>query len=170
MEPNYTVRCPKKTLTIYENYISLFGLFCFSPPQHIVAAVASPSSYLHFRQERTMANKIAMLLSEAMNSNAVINTCLGVSFVVLGLRSDKQQKYVEALQEQKESLLKSNKEMKVTMWEWKQQLFAEAATSSASAVVPLSTLKGIYGEVTTTTQSGDTVKEDPKVSTPTIMV
>ncbi|XP_024006184.1 uncharacterized protein LOC18010423 [Eutrema salsugineum] len=117
-----------------------------------------------------MANKIAMLLSEAMNSNAVINTCLGVSFVVLGLRSDKQQKYVEALQEQKESLLKSNKEMKVTMWEWKQQLFAEAATSSASAVVPLSTLKGIYGEVTTTTQSGDTVKEDPKVSTPTIMV
>lgn len=96
-----------------------------------------------------------MLLSEAMNNNAVINTCLGVSFVVLGLRSDKQQKYVEALQEQKESLSKSNKEMKVTMWEWKQQLFAEAGSAGNSAVVPLSTLKAIYGEVTTTTQSGN---------------
>ena len=99
-----------------------------------------------------MANKIAMLVSEAMNSNAVINTCLGVSFVVLGVRSDKQQKYVEALQEQKDSLSKSNKEMKVQMWEWKQQLFAEAASAATSAVVPLSTLKAIYGEVTT--QSG----------------
>ncbi|CAA7048130.1 unnamed protein product [Microthlaspi erraticum] len=117
-----------------------------------------------------MANKIAMLLSEAMNSNAVINTCLGVSFVVLGLRSDKQQKYVEALQEQKESLFKSNKEMKVTMWEWKQQLFAEAASAGNSAVVPLSTLKAIYGEVTTTTQPGDAVKEEAKVSAPRIMV
>ncbi|CAH2036067.1 unnamed protein product [Thlaspi arvense] len=116
-----------------------------------------------------MANKIAMLLSEAMNNNAVINTCLGVSFVVLGLRSDKQQKYVEALTEQKESLLKSNKEMKVTMWEWKQQLFAEAAASSG-VVVPLSTLKAIYGEVTTTTQPGDTVREESNVSIPRIMV
>ncbi|KAJ0262592.1 hypothetical protein HA466_0031130 [Hirschfeldia incana] len=117
-----------------------------------------------------MANKIAMLVSEAMNSNAVINTCLGVSFVVLGVRSDKQQKYVEALQEQKDSLSKSNKEMKVQMWEWKQQLFAEATSAGASAVVPLSTLKAIYGEVTTTTQSGEAVKEESKVSTPRIMV
>ncbi|CAN6909443.1 unnamed protein product, partial [Brassica oleracea] len=115
-----------------------------------------------------MANKIAMLVSEAMNSNAVINTCLGVSFVVLGVRSDKQQKYVEALQEQKDSLSKSNKEMKVQMWEWKQQLFAEAASAATSAVVPLSTLKAIYGEVTT--QSGVAVKEESKVSTPRIMV
>lgn len=97
-----------------------------------------------------MANKIAMLVSEARNKNAVINTCLGVSFVVLGLSSDKQQKYVEALQEQKDSLFKSNKEMKVTMWHWKQQLFADTST----VVVPLSTLKAIYGEVTTNTQSG----------------
>jgi hypothetical protein len=118
-----------------------------------------------------MANKIAMFLSEAMNNNAVINTCLGVSFVVLGLRSDKQQKYVEALAEQKESLFKSNKAMKLTMWEWKQQLFAEAASAGNAAVVPLSTLKAIYGEVTTTTnQSGDTAKEDSKVSTPKIMI
>ncbi|VVB00935.1 unnamed protein product [Arabis nemorensis] len=117
-----------------------------------------------------MANKIAMFLSEAMNSNAVINTCLGVSFVVLGLRSDKQQNHVEALQEQKESLFKSNKEMKVTMWEWKQQLFAEAASAGDSAVVPLSALKAIYGEVTTASQSGDTAKEESKGSTPTIMV
>ncbi|KAG7594443.1 hypothetical protein ISN45_Aa01g031930 [Arabidopsis thaliana x Arabidopsis arenosa] len=117
-----------------------------------------------------MANKIAMFLSEAMNNNVVINTCLGVSFVVLGLRSDKQQKYVEALAEQKDSLFKSNKEMKVTMWEWKQQLFAEAASAGNAAVVPLSSLKAIYGEVTTTTQSGDTAKEESKVSTPKIMI
>ncbi|XP_010456326.1 PREDICTED: uncharacterized protein LOC104737767 [Camelina sativa] len=113
-----------------------------------------------------MANKIAMFLSEAINNNAVINTCLGVSFVVLGLRSDQQHKYVEALAEHKDSLSKSNKAMKVTMWEWKQQLFAEAA----SAVVPLSTLKAIYGEVTATTQSGDTAKQESKVSTPKIMI
>ncbi|XP_010479235.1 PREDICTED: uncharacterized protein LOC104758115 [Camelina sativa] len=117
-----------------------------------------------------MANKIAMFLSEAINNNAVINTCLGVSFVVLGLRSDQQQKYVEALAEQKDSLSKSNKAMKVTMWEWKQQLFAEAASAGASAVVPLSTLKAIYGEVIATTQSGDTAKEESKVSTPKIMI
>lgn len=108
-----------------------------------------------------MANKIAMLVSEARNKNAVINTCLGVSFIVLGLRSDKQQKYVEALQEQKDSLFKSNKEMKVTMWHWKQQLFADTST----VVVPLSTLKAIYGEVTTNTQSGETVKEESRMST-----
>ncbi|EFH54601.1 hypothetical protein ARALYDRAFT_324508 [Arabidopsis lyrata subsp. lyrata] len=117
-----------------------------------------------------MANKIAMFLSEAMNNNVVISTCLGVSFVVLGLRSDKQQKYVEALAEQKDSLFKSNKEMKVTMWEWKQQLFADAASAGNAAVVPLSKLKAIYGEATTTTQSGDTTKEESKVSTPKIMI
>ncbi|CAG7868243.1 unnamed protein product [Brassica rapa] len=118
-----------------------------------------------------MANKIAMLVSEAMNKNAVINTCLGVSFVVLGLRSDKQQKYVEALQEQKDSLFKSNKEMKVTMWHRKQQLFAEATSAGPSTVVvPLSTLKAIYSEVTTNTQSGETVKEESKMSTSRIMV
>ncbi|RID57039.1 hypothetical protein BRARA_F00445 [Brassica rapa] len=119
-----------------------------------------------------MANKIAMLVSEAMNKNAVINTCLGVSFVVLGLRSDKQQKYVEALQEQKDSLFKSNKEMKITMWHWKQRLFAEAtsAGTSTTVAVPLSTLKAIYGEVTTNTQSGETVKEESKMSTSGIMV
>lgn len=103
-----------------------------------------------------MANKIAMLVSEARNKNAVINTCLGVSFVILGLRSDKKQKYVEALQEQKDSLFKSNKEMKVTMWHWKQKLFAEATSAGPSTVVvPLSTLKAIYSEVTTNTQSGN---------------
>lgn len=115
-----------------------------------------------------MANKIAMFLSEAMNSNAVINTCLGVSFVVLGLRSDKQQKYVEALQEQKESLFKSNKEMKVTMWELKQQLFAEATSAGDSAVVPLSALKSIYGEATTTTQSGNYSQSSLLLSLPII--
>ncbi|CAN8321202.1 unnamed protein product [Cochlearia groenlandica] len=117
-----------------------------------------------------MANKIAMFLSEAMNNNAVINTCLGVSLVVLGLRSDKQQKYVESLLEQKDSLLKSNKAMKIAMWEWKQQLFAEAVSAGDSAVVPLSTLKAIYGEATVTAPSSDTVKEESKVSAPRIMV
>ncbi|XP_013590566.1 uncharacterized protein BNAC06G01780D isoform X3 [Brassica napus] len=80
-----------------------------------------------------MANKIAMLVSEARNKNA----------------------------EQKDSLFKSNKEMKVTMWHWKQQLFADTST----VVVPLSTLKAIYGEVTTNTQSGETVKEESRMST-----
>ncbi|KAG2305131.1 hypothetical protein Bca52824_033782 [Brassica carinata] len=93
-----------------------------------------------------------------MNKNAVINTCLGVSFVVLGLRSVNQQKY-------------SNKELKVTMWHWKQQLFAEATSAGTSTVVvTLSTLKAIYGEATTTTQSGETVEEESKMSTSRIMV
>ncbi|EOA17800.1 hypothetical protein CARUB_v10006194mg, partial [Capsella rubella] len=98
-----------------------------------------------------MANKIAFFLSEAVNNNAVLNTCLGVSFVVLGLRSHQQQIYVEALAEQKVLLFKSNKEINVAMWEGKQLLFAEA--DAPEGVVSLSTLKAIYGEVTTTTHS-----------------
>lgn len=55
-----------------------------------------------------------------------------------------QQKDIEALEAEKDSLRKSNKAMKKTMWDWKQQLFAEA--ESDAALVPLARLKAIYGE------------------------
>ncbi|KAG2305079.1 hypothetical protein Bca4012_064156 [Brassica carinata] len=73
---------------------------------------------------------------------------------------------------QNDSLFKSNKELKVTMWHWKQQLFAEATSAGTSTVVvPLSTLKAFYGEATTTTQSaGETVEEESKMSPSRIIV
>lgn len=84
------------------------------------------------------------LLMKATNNNFVIHTCLIGSFTALCVRSFNQQKDIEALEAQKESLIKSNKAMKKTMWEWKQQLYAEATTDAA--LVPLAQLQAIYGE------------------------
>lgn len=90
------------------------------------------------------ANRIVNAAIRAVNNNAVINVCLVGSFVALGVRSLNQQKYIEALEAEKDSLVKSNKAMKKAMWDWKQQLFAEA--ESHEALVPLARLKAIYGE------------------------
>lgn len=62
-----------------------------------------------------------------------------------------QQRDIEALEVQKDSLVKSNKAVKKTIWDWKQQLYAEASVENA--VVSLSNLKAIYGEAPTL-QSG----------------
>ncbi|KAI4388072.1 hypothetical protein MLD38_000439 [Melastoma candidum] len=89
-------------------------------------------------------NRVLSLLMKATNNNAVIHTCLGCSFIALCVRSINQQKEIEALEAQKESLVNSNKAMKKTVWEWKQQLYAEASTDAA--LVPLAQLQAIFGE------------------------
>ncbi|XP_022766345.1 uncharacterized protein LOC111311236 [Durio zibethinus] len=108
------------------------------------------------------ANKLVALATRAANNNVVINVCLVTSFAVLGIRSLNQQKVIEALEAEKESLTKTNKAMKNTMWDWKQQLFAEA--TSNTPLVPLANLKIIYGESPSPpiVMSGDTAKEGAK--------
>ncbi|XWS25149.1 hypothetical protein CRYUN_Cryun27aG0045800 [Craigia yunnanensis] len=105
------------------------------------------------------ANKLVALASRAANSNVVIDVCLVTSFAVLGIRSLNQQKVIEALEAEKASLSQTNKAMKKTMWDWKQQLFAEA--TSDSPIVPLANLKAIYGEAPTP-PIGDAGKEVAK--------
>lgn len=90
------------------------------------------------------ASRLVGALMKATNNNTVIDICLVGSFLALCYRSVKQQKDIEAMEAEKNTLIKSNKDMKKAMWDWKQQLFAEA--SSESALVPLSRLKVIYGE------------------------
>lgn len=67
------------------------------------------------------------------------------------MRSVQQQKNMEVLEAEKDSLLKSNKAMKKDMWDWKQQLFAEAELPNP--LIPLSKIKAIYGDVQTTTST-----------------
>ncbi|KAK9096044.1 hypothetical protein Sjap_021541 [Stephania japonica] len=82
------------------------------------------------------------------NNNTIINAFLVASFVALGVRSVNQQRLIDSLQAEKQSLIKTNKSIKKTMWEWKQQLFADASDSpsSPSSPVSLAKLKSIYGE------------------------
>ncbi|GLT61166.1 hypothetical protein SLA2020_338900 [Shorea laevis] len=108
------------------------------------------------------ANRVVSAAKKATNNNAVINVCLVGSFAALAVRSVSQQRNIEALEAHKDSLTHSNKAMKKAMWEWKQQLFAEAS-STDSALVPLARLKAIYGEAVEP-QIGDTLKEDAKSS------
>lgn len=69
---------------------------------------------------------------------------------------------MEVLEAEKDSLLKSNKAMKKDMWDWKQQLFAEAELPNP--LIPLSKIKAIYGDVqtTTSTSGGDAHNGDGK--------
>ncbi|KAK6939874.1 hypothetical protein RJ641_029405 [Dillenia turbinata] len=82
-----------------------------------------------------MASRVVELANRAANNNTVVNVFLLGLFGALCARSVSQQRNIEALEVEKESLIKSNKAMKKTMWDWKQQLFAEATTDYA--VVPL---------------------------------
>ncbi|XP_021900685.1 uncharacterized protein LOC110816699 isoform X1 [Carica papaya] len=107
------------------------------------------------------ANKIGALATRLIDNKTAINVFLGGSFLALGVRSLNQQKDIEALEAEKESLIKSNKAIREAMWNWKQQLFAEATAAADNALVPLSKLKAIYGEASTP-QSGDAGKEDVK--------
>lgn len=85
-------------------------------------------------------NRVMSIAGRAANNNTVINVLLVGSFVALTMRSVNQQRDIEALEAEKESLVKTNKALKKTMWDWKQQLFAEPQP------VPLARLKAIYGE------------------------
>ncbi|KZV16565.1 hypothetical protein F511_11397 [Dorcoceras hygrometricum] len=91
--------------------------------------------------------QIASALNRVANSNAVLNTLLAGALAALAMRSMVQQRSVEALEAEKDALLESNKIIKKTIWNWKQLLYAEAEANPPEALVPLSTLKAIYGEV-----------------------
>ncbi|VFQ75537.1 unnamed protein product [Cuscuta campestris] len=84
--------------------------------------------------------------NKAASSNTVVNAFLLSIFGALSARSFKQQRNIEALEAEKNSLVESNKSMRKTMWDWKQQLYAEAESLSSHALVPLSKLKAIYGD------------------------
>ncbi|GFP89799.1 hypothetical protein PHJA_001123700 [Phtheirospermum japonicum] len=93
--------------------------------------------------------QVMSALNRAANSNAVINTALVAVFGTLAARSMVQERTIAALEAEKDSLLKENKVIKNTIWDWKQKLYAEAEANPQNALVPLSTLKSIYGEVVT---------------------
>jgi len=95
-------------------------------------------------KEMEFVNRIVDIAARAANNNTLINVCLVASFATLGVRSMNQQWTIEALEAEKESLAKSNKSIRRTIWNWKQQLYAEASTDSS--VVPLARLKAIYGD------------------------
>ncbi|GMH21615.1 hypothetical protein Nepgr_023457 [Nepenthes gracilis] len=102
-----------------------------------------------------LATRAANMATRLINSNTFMNIFLIGSFAALSVRSVNQQKDIEALEAEKVSLIKSNKAMKMVMWDWKQQLFSEASSSPDSAIVPLARLKVIYGEAATVPGSGD---------------
>lgn len=91
-----------------------------------------------------MAGRAMNLATRVINNNICVDVFLGGCFVALGVRSANQQRDIETLEAQNESLIQSNKALKKSIWESKQTLYAEA--SSPSAIVPLSKLKAIYGE------------------------
>ncbi|XP_030445237.1 uncharacterized protein LOC115667835 [Syzygium oleosum] len=105
------------------------------------------------------ANRALAALTKVANNNVVIDVCLVGAFAALCARSVNQQRYIESLEAEKDTLVKSNKATKKAMWDWKQQLFAEAV--SDSALLPLDKLKVIYGEAPAP-QPGNTVGEDAK--------
>ncbi|CAI0395571.1 unnamed protein product [Linum tenue] len=89
------------------------------------------------------ANRLISAALKAADNNTVINVFLIGAFVALGARSSYQQRQLDALEAEKASLVSSNKSMKKSMWDWKQQLFAEASAGSSS--IPLARLQAIYG-------------------------
>ncbi|CAB4266943.1 unnamed protein product [Prunus armeniaca] len=91
-------------------------------------------------------DKAVSAATRAAKNNTVINVCLVGSFIALSVRSVKQQNDIKSLEAEKASLIKSNKGAKQTMWDWKQQLYAEASSTDAAVLVPLARLKAIYGE------------------------
>lgn len=98
----------------------------------------------------------AAVSQAASNRNTVITVLIASSFVGLCFRSAKQQRDIEGLEAQKDSLAKSNNAIKRTLWDWKQQLLSESSSAS-DPVIPLHRLKSIYGEAvqpTTPTPTG----------------
>lgn len=97
--------------------------------------------------------RVVSALNRAANSNAVVNSFLGVVFCGLAARSWVQDPTVRALEAENEVLKKNNKQIKNTIWEWKQTLYAEASANPQKALVPLSALQAIYGDVVTPVSS-----------------
>lgn len=91
---------------------------------------------------------LANILNRAANNNKVISLLLVSCFGLLAMRSMRQQQDIENLEVEKNSLLKANKAIKATIWNSKQQLYADAVSHSETAFIPLATLKAIYGEAT----------------------
>ncbi|XP_024982372.1 uncharacterized protein LOC112518841 isoform X2 [Cynara cardunculus var. scolymus] len=108
-----------------------------------------------------LATRAMEFASRAANNNTVINVFLVGAFAGLTARSFHQQSQIETLESQRDSLVKSNKAMRQTIWDWKQQLYAEAEADK-KPIVPLSKLKSIYGEVPTLPQSVTISDEDCK--------
>ncbi|QHN77471.1 uncharacterized protein DS421_19g652970 [Arachis hypogaea] len=147
LPPNSPLPTPHSSSSQPLSY-SLVGALCFCAT--VIHQVAME-----------FVNRIVESARKASNNNTVINVCLAASFMVLAGRSFHQQKIIEALETEKASLVKSNKDIKRTLWNWKQQLYAEAA--SDDALVPLHRLKAIYGETPHST-AGDAVNEDANSS------
>ncbi|EYU22960.1 hypothetical protein MIMGU_mgv1a016463mg [Erythranthe guttata] len=118
--------------------------------------------------------RVVSALNRAANSNAVVNTILLGAFGALAARSMFQERTIEAMEAEKDSLLKTNKAIKSTIWEWKQKLYAEAEANPHETLVPLSTLKSIYGEVVTDPTppalSATDDKQEGKSPAPKIMI
>ncbi|KAK9167594.1 hypothetical protein Scep_002785 [Stephania cephalantha] len=118
---------------------------CQSSPSH---KRSIDDDYQTSVENMEWAGRAMNAVLKTSNNNAIINTFLVASTVALGVRSVNQQRHIDSLQAEKQSLIKTNKSIKKTMWEWKQQLFADASDSpsSPSSPVSLARLKSIYGE------------------------
>ncbi|GAA0176630.1 hypothetical protein LIER_29574 [Lithospermum erythrorhizon] len=108
-------------------------------------------------------------LNKLANNTTFLNVFLMGIFGTLSFRSMQQQNQIFALEAEKDSILKTNKTIKKTIWDWKHQLFTEAESNPQNALVPLSTLRAIYGEATPVgsdagnkTQKGDGKSPPPK--------
>lgn len=102
-----------------------------------------------------------------LNNDTVINVFLVGAFGGLTLRSLNQQRQIEALESERESLVKSNKSTRQTIWDWKQSLYADAQATTNKPIVPLDKLKSIYGE---NPQQSAAAAVDKKASATKIMV
>ncbi|KAH7657476.1 hypothetical protein IHE45_17G024700 [Dioscorea alata] len=88
----------------------------------------------------------SMATSVIGNKDRVVSLFLVGAFAVLGFRSAAQQRQIEILEDEKESLRNGNKAMSTTMWEWRQSLFALAESDPLSFPIPLARLRSIYSE------------------------
>lgn len=92
-------------------------------------------------------NRVIGFVNKAASNNTVVNCFLGFTFVALSVRSLNQQKCIETLETQNESLLKSNKAIKKTIWDWKQQLYSQS--QNPDSVFPVDNIKTIFGDAPT---------------------
>ena len=90
--------------------------------------------------------KLVSLAENLSNNDRAVSAALAAGFAVLVARSVGHQSDIDALEAEKASLMESNKEMKRSMWSWKQSLYADASDSESPPLVPLARLKAIYGE------------------------
>nr|XP_043610950.1 uncharacterized protein LOC122582602 [Erigeron canadensis] len=114
-----------------------------------------------------IARKAMVVGSKAASNNIAINVFLGSVFAGLTFRSLNQQTQIETLESQRDSLVKSNKSMRQTIWDWKQKLYSDALADK-KPVVSLEKLKSIYGEAPQAVVN--TEKKEAKASTAKIII